>query len=119
MKPFNLEQVLAGKPVVTRDGKSVTQLTRFDLIKRSQLTGVLESKDIHTWEITGQVSPHHLHDHDLFMASEKKSGWIAICKPDNNSKCTAYCRNVFATLEEVKEICGGSEWKYIKIEWDE
>ena len=30
LKPFNLEKALAGEPVVTRDGKEVTQITFFD-----------------------------------------------------------------------------------------
>jgi hypothetical protein len=31
MKPFNLEEALAGKPVVTRSGDPVTQIVKFDL----------------------------------------------------------------------------------------
>ena len=30
MKPFNLQEALAGKPVVTRDGRKVEQLFYFD-----------------------------------------------------------------------------------------
>ena len=31
MKPFNLEAALRGEPVVTRDGRKVTQVTKFDV----------------------------------------------------------------------------------------
>jgi hypothetical protein len=30
-KPFNLEEALAGKPVVTRDGREVKKITKFDV----------------------------------------------------------------------------------------
>ena len=30
MKPFNLSEALSGAPVVTRDGREVTQLVRFE-----------------------------------------------------------------------------------------
>jgi hypothetical protein len=32
MKPFDLEKALAGEPVVTRDGRPVTQLIKFEAI---------------------------------------------------------------------------------------
>lgn len=42
MKPFNLEAALAGEPVVTRDGRRVTQLTMFDGLSDRCLAGVID-----------------------------------------------------------------------------
>lgn len=47
MKPFNLERALAGDAVITRDGREVTQLVKFDVESKYKLFGVVSKKHVH------------------------------------------------------------------------
>lgn len=72
MKPFNLEEALAGKPVITRDGREVTQLVKFDAnYEKYTLYGVVNNI-ILRWTNDGIF----YNKADLFMKSEKKSIWV-------------------------------------------
>lgn len=74
MRPFNLKEALAGKPVVTRDGRAVTELHQFKGIsdnRKFHIVGVLDGC-ITTYTLTGRHSTSGLESHcDLFMAPTK------------------------------------------------
>lgn len=65
MKPFNLEEALNGAKVVTRDGREVTQLIKFNADEHETLYGVA-NKEIISWDDKGkfQFDDHIL---DLFI----------------------------------------------------
>jgi hypothetical protein len=78
MKKFNLEKALAGEPVVTRDGRPVTQLTLFEIESNFPLKGVVD-RNFSTWTKKGFF--HDVkkdHPYNLFMYEEKKSVWINV-----------------------------------------
>jgi hypothetical protein len=91
MKPFNLEKALAGEPVVTRDGKPVTQLVMFEAIEEDGyvLYGVLNNKLLNFLD-SGKYQKSITDDpKDLFMAEpeqwvnvyynkEKGEGWVGL-----------------------------------------
>ena len=66
MKPFNLERVLAGDPVVTRQGGPVTQLTVFDTDEMDCIYGVVNRKVL-SWCDSGQYFFGQENSYDLFM----------------------------------------------------
>ena len=86
MKPFNLEEALAGKPLVCRNGKPVTQFVEFkDTDVIHPLVGVCDGM-LMNWTMTGfyhTADGMQPSEWDLFMAFEKKSIWINIY--DNDS----------------------------------
>jgi len=100
MKPFNLEDALAGKPVVTRDGKSVTGFHLFEGAKSKICLGGVTS----TGEILGftREGLNGLHGDnnpgDLFMATTKTTRWVNLYATGNN---TAYH---FPTQEKADEF---------------
>lgn len=77
MKEFDLEQALAGAPVITRDGTPVTELHLFQtcndhypltcVVKGQRLSFTREGKI----RIIGEQS-----EHDLFMATIKTPLWV-------------------------------------------
>ena len=77
-KPFNLEEALAGKPVVTRAGYKVTQLTKFNGVTKFSLVGVVEDGDHDEAPQTWQPNGKFMHNADtesgcdLFMEAEEK-----------------------------------------------
>ena len=82
MKPFDLEKALNGAPVITRDGREVTQLYLFDVgDDKYPVYGVIRDKkagDYISCFTKGGVEHNdgQKHGSDLFMKTEKKIGYI-------------------------------------------
>lgn len=80
MKPFNLEEALNGAKVITRDGRVVTQLTKFNADEKETLYGVVNN-EIASWKDDGRFSfvpPYNDHILDLFMFVEPKRIWVNV-----------------------------------------
>lgn len=80
MKKFNLEEALQGKPVVTRDGRKVSQLVHFkDVYEEYSVYAVLAGElEKYTKEGKFLESASGPHSYDLFMESAKREGWVNI-----------------------------------------
>jgi hypothetical protein len=78
MKPFDLERALAGDKVVTRDGREVTQVTKFDIEKPACVYGVINGH-IHTFNEIGRYNNVESLN-DLFMAPKvvKYKRWVVL-----------------------------------------
>jgi hypothetical protein len=74
MKPFDLEKALAGEPVVTRDGRAVAQLTKFDCISNDPVWGVINGY-LKSFRLDGSYlnSPS---SYDLFIAEPER--WVNV-----------------------------------------
>lgn len=78
-KPFDLERALAGDPVVTRDGRPVTQLVKFDVGGDSEpVCGVLNGS-ISSWSVDGLYLTDIESKYDIFMAPKKRTVWVNLC----------------------------------------
>lgn len=75
MKPFDLEKALAGDPVVTRDGREVTQIHLFDTTAKHRLFGVLFG-EVEAFSIDGRYWDNGDSEADLFMAPKKRTVWV-------------------------------------------
>jgi len=84
MKPFNLERALAGDPVMTKDGRLVTQLVLFRNVSTSHpIFGVIHD-EVFTWTMEGGCYVKTPSASDLLMAPVKREGWIIVRSPDEN-----------------------------------
>lgn len=83
MKPFNLQEALAGKPVVTRDGRKVTEIKHFKTATDSyqDVVAVVAGR-IQEFTLSGSFYSMGgaLSTYDLFMDSTQKTGWINLYK---------------------------------------
>jgi hypothetical protein len=80
LEKFDLEKALNGAKVVTRDGREVTQLTKFEGLKDYPLVGIVDSQ-LHTWTTQGPLSLHLGEcGADLFLAVEPKRIWVNVFK---------------------------------------
>lgn len=120
MKPFNLKDAKAGKPLCTRDGKPV-RIICFDRENKDfpLIAAVTNDnyEDFYSYTTDGKFyNDGDISDLDLFMTPEKHKGWINIYKV-NGMDCPG---NIYDTRE--KAISNKKEQNYIttiKIEWEE
>jgi hypothetical protein len=75
MKPFNLQEALQGKPVVTRSGGPVKDLTYYEDAKGVAVISALAASYLYTYDLEGRYSRASEHAHDLFMKSEVLVRW--------------------------------------------
>ena len=118
LKPFDLEAAKAGKPVFTRDGRSV-RIICFDRkhIYDGQAYSIVAlvnegpySESIYSYTKDGLYELGECHNNDLMMLPEKKEGWVNVYKD-----------SVYDTKDEA--LIGRSESRgyidTIKISWEE
>jgi hypothetical protein len=120
MRPFNLQEALAGKPVVTREGKPAIGLHVFPDARYQGIHAVVE-KEVVSFSENGQYWNNGTpNKYDLFMASEKKEGWVNVYR-----YVPRLGRSIHATKEEaLRALDAEPHWKeeYIAtthIEWEE
>jgi hypothetical protein len=114
MKKFNLEEALAGAPVVTRDGREVSQLTLFDCLSVYRLYGVVGGL-VMEWTKEGRHDIRYdKHQRDLFMKPKKVERWINIYTSPTDYRWSG---NLYLSEEEAAEANRGG--RSIKIEWEE
>lgn len=117
MKPFDLEKALAGDPVVTRDGKKVTEIIHLKTVPPSRsIIFVFDGRAHETGEDGRFYFGMNTESvNDLFMAPKivKKEGWINIYK-DSYTGTTIYPSKLEADFFQDQERVA-----CIKIVWEE
>lgn len=120
MKPFDLELAKAGHPVCTRDGRKV-RIICFD--KKDEDFPIIALLDfgnyesIATYTLEGRFMVREESNNDLFMAPNRKEGWINICSYGDNRNA---CFGIYNTKEEALSHKISDEYvDTIKIEWEE
>lgn len=97
MKPFNLEKALAGEPVLTRDGRAVTQLHKFNIEKAYPLRAVLDGEVV-AFAIDGASSLLGESSLDLFMAEPER--WVNVYWNDRHG---IYNGAIYNSEEQAKQ----------------
>lgn len=82
MKPFNLAEALAGKPVVTRDGRNVTGIAHLPSITHDFRVIALINGHMSTFTERGTWCPNAGADSDLFMAEETREWFVNVYPED-------------------------------------
>ena len=85
LEKFDLEKVIHGAKVVTRDGREVTQLSKFDTYLNLCLYGVVDD-EVECWTIDGQYYPRGTSNMDLYIVGKVQSIWVNIYKKSNNGE---------------------------------
>jgi len=125
MKPFNLQEALAGKPVVTRDGRSVTDFHVFPTAEYQKVYAVVGGDRVTGFSEKGTYYNNGItNGRDLFMVSEKKEGWVNVW---GETRIPAYRKRgykIFATKQEAEESAraypyGDPYFGTARLEWEE
>jgi hypothetical protein len=111
MEKFDLERALAGEPVCTRDGRDVTQLTKFDVKDKRCLVGVVSGMLL-SWTYKGDCFGNGKESkHDLVMKPKENAIWINLFKYVNGS---LYTTNTKFNSKESAEKFGKNYQIFIK-----
>lgn len=116
MKPFNLEQALAGAPVMFRNGAAVDEVFYSKTLKNQPIFSITSSYIRQHNENGMFLVDDRESDYDLFMAPTKREGWLIKRKDNNNNLLSTM---IFDTEEAAKLALSGDQYEYIKIEWEE
>ena len=117
MKPFNLEQALAGAPVVTRNNCPIVELTYLQTTSNLAVVRKYDEKLISYFiPASGKLSSTIDYATDLFMAPIKKEGWINVY---NVHSLDVTGKNIYPTEEAALANKGFDCIATIKIEWEE
>lgn len=126
MKPFNLEEAKAGKPVCTRDGRKVKILTYDRKGSCYPIVALVEdskgNEDAYGYTLRGEYIEGQEDKSDLMMVGEKKEGWVNIYKCDLSTyNAIALTSNYIYNTKEAAEAGTNTDERYIatiKIEWE-
>jgi hypothetical protein len=114
MKPFVLEEALAGAKVMNGKQNPVTDIAYFPSIGGSHKVCAVIRGQITPFTTIGRISngiPNPLMD--LFMAPVMKEGWINIYKDEKPGEC------IYKTEAEARVSGGLSPISCVRIEWEE
>lgn len=125
MRPFNLDEAKAGKPVCTRDGRDA-RIICFDYKHECySIIALVDNKGKCTESLSMYTNSGAIYINrvssasDLFMKTEKREGWVNIYKhPEHGSFVGS---SIFETEESAK-LAATNINKYkttTKIEWEE
>ena len=79
MEPFNLERALAGEPVVTRDGREVTEIHFFETCTKGYAVIAIIEGDKFGFTNNGYYLDNSTeHRLDLFMKPKVVEGWFNV-----------------------------------------
>lgn len=116
MKPFNLADALAGKPVMTREGRKVVRIFYAEeACENSQVICVFETGAVFPYYKDGTYT-NSSSAHELVMAPTKKEGWINVYKVDS---LDVTGKNIYPTEEAALANKLLDCIATIKIEWEE
>ena len=128
MKPFNLEEAKAGKPVCTRDDKPARIICFDRKIKNCYPLLVLITnndnyEECYSYTADGKFNYADESDLDLFMASEKHEGWINLYRNKEHFN-TLPVSLIYNSEQDAKEAIDDIDDNLqhvatIKIEWKE
>lgn len=126
MKPFNLKEAKAGKPVCTRNGNPVRIICFDALSDNYPIIGLIKRIDyeeLTTFTIDGHLNLNEQSGYDLMMATVKKEGYIALIDISDvrNENAIMGATNVYSSEEECHKGFSNVKGyiKTIKIEWEE
>ncbi len=115
MKPFNLEEAKAGKPLVTRDGRKARFIAHVPECTASWrvVAHIFGSGTTNSFSEDGKLLSPSENSLDLFMATERREGWVNVYKDRSTSE--AYHTKADAekyAIHCIRVAC-------VRIEWEE
>lgn len=111
MEKFNLERALAGEPVITRDGREVTEIHFFETCTEDRSLVAVIGGEICLFHNNGlSFGTNNLTQRDLFMKPKVIEGWCNVYVSSSNEM---YMSGTYPSEEKAKS-CIIESSAYIK-----
>lgn len=115
MQPFNLQAALAGEPVLTREGRKVTEIAAFKTATPWVFYAVVDGKVLE-YDKCG-ISPFD-ERYDLFMSPEKREAWLIIYS-DSTGEAYGSCYKTEADAKNfIKYYPGPDVIRCVRVEYE-
>lgn len=121
MKPFNLEQALAGAPVVNSNGEKIIRVIHVPEAEAGfKVIAVKADGSVTATHEDGKIYKNSSNGNDLFMVTTKKEGWVVMFH-NNSQKDFIVGTKIWASREDAEIWSKGCEavFAIAKIEWEE
>jgi len=121
MKPFDLEKAKSGHPLITRDGrkaKFIAHVPECDDLYRV-LVYVEGAKQVWNFTESGTVIRSSGQPQDLFIAVEKKTGWVNIYPPAVYSSEYRTMGLIFPSKEQADNSTRADRLACVQVSWEE
>ena len=126
MKPFDLEQFKAGKTAVTRDGRQARYLGALEGNTHSSIVAAVKDQNGREDGLFYRSNGAYLTGHNtfgcdlLFMAPEKKEGWIVVSRSRLHDKIGSR-EHAEKLASDFQKRFGNPDgyWKVVHITWEE
>lgn len=114
MKPFNLEEAKAGKPVCMRNGRAVRIICwdkagdEYPIVALSPVTGSnCVDEAFYCYTVDGvYLTGVGKHEYDLVMVPVQRTVWVPLYR-GSLGHTTLLTGSVYATLEQAELTCAG------------
>jgi hypothetical protein len=106
VEKFDLEKVIHGAKVVTRDGREVSQLTKFETYDKFCLYGLVDEQ-VYCWSIKGEYSDNSSCSMDLYIVGKVRRVWANVMKYANGDLFVG--SECFPTLEAALNFARNSK----------
>ena len=124
LKPFNIDEARAGKPVCTRDGRKA-RIICFDRKDVRPIIALIKSDNdgegVYYYYADGSNLDNYPSAFDLMILPEKKEGWVNVYHGLNGIS-ERVCGDIVSNTKEEAIQYAQNEATYIttvKIEWEE
>jgi hypothetical protein len=106
LEKFDLEKVIHGARVITRDGREVSQLTKFETYDKFCLYGLVDEQ-VYCWSIKGEYSDNSSCSMDLYIVGKVRRVWANVMKYANGDLFVG--SECFPTLEAALNFARNSK----------
>ena len=114
MKPFNLEECLAGAPIVTRSGLTYEFSTYKPRGEHIELRGTILGRWV-SHSAAGSRYPPRVDGDDLFMGGSRVTKWVNVYLPEGYSQ--THCA-LHDSREIADKLSGGARIACIRVEFE-
>lgn len=117
MKPFDLEAALRGDPVVTRDGRPVTQVTEFEGLGEFCVAAVMNGS-LAIFKRDGHYCFRGDSLYDLFMAPKKVTLWVNVYRDLHHLSDYSAASTLYKTKNAADDCAQSDRVACVPIEFE-
>lgn len=110
MKEFDLNAALEGQPVITRDGRKVTEIHCFKSYDTDYPVHAIINNKVYSYTKEGEYRKNDEHYLDLFMAPKIIEKWVNVYQSGNE----IWLNRTYHNSEESAKDVGCSTRYYLK-----